>query len=45
MLLGLLADVHEDIIRLQESVEIFNHRHVDEIICLGDVVGFCVPFY
>jgi predicted phosphodiesterase len=45
MLLGILADVHEDIIRLEESIEIFNARHVDEMICLGDVVGFCVPYY
>jgi predicted phosphodiesterase len=45
MLLGLLADIHEDIVRLKESAEIFNARYVDEIICLGDVVGFCVPYY
>lgn len=45
MLLGILADVHEDIIRLEESIDIFNDRHVDEIICLGDIVGFCVPYY
>ena len=45
MLLGLLADIHEDIIRLEESVEIFNARFVDEIVCLGDIVGFCVPYY
>ncbi|MDD4495484.1 MAG: metallophosphoesterase family protein [Eubacteriales bacterium] len=45
MLLGILADVHEDIIRLKESIEIFKTRNVDEIICLGDVVGFCVPYY
>ena len=45
MLLGILADIHEDIIRLDESIEIFNARHVDEIVCLGDIVGFCVPYY
>ena len=45
MLLGLLADIHEDIVRLNESIEIFDTRRVDEIICLGDVVGFCVPYY
>ena len=38
MLLGILADVHEDIVRLDESVEIFNIRNVDEIVCLGDIV-------
>jgi len=45
MLLGILADVHEDIVRLNESIEIFNIRNVDEIMCLGDIVGFCVPYY
>ena len=45
MLLGLLADIHEDIIRLNESIEIFSTRCVDEIVCLGDIVGFCVPYY
>ena len=45
MLLGILADVHEDIIRLEESLETFKSRNVDEIICLGDIVGFCVPYY
>ena len=45
MLLGILADIHEDIIRMQEGIEILSTRHVDEIICLGDVVGFCVPYY
>ena len=45
MLLGILADVHEDIIRLEKSLETFKSRNVDEIICLGDIVGFCVPYY
>ena len=45
MLLGILADVHEDIIRLEESLETFKSRNVDDIICLGDIVGFCVPYY
>ncbi|MCL2079820.1 MAG: metallophosphatase family protein [Oscillospiraceae bacterium] len=45
MLLGILADVHEDIVRLNESIEIFNAHRVDEVICLGDIVGICVPYY
>ena len=45
MKLGLLADIHEDIIRLNESIEILNDFKVDEIINLGDFVGFCVPYY
>ena len=45
MLLGLMADIHEDVIRLRESIGIFTDLHVDEMICLGDVVGFCVPYY
>ena len=45
MVLGILADIHEDIIRLNESCEIFSSRNVDEIVCLGDIVGFGVPYY
>ena len=45
MLLGILSDIHEDIIRLRQSIDIFNERHVEQIICLGDIVGFCVPYY
>jgi predicted phosphodiesterase len=45
MLLGLLADVHEDILRLEESLAIFKTRQVDTIINLGDTVGFGIPYY
>jgi len=45
MLLGIVTDIHEDIVRLEESFALFDARQVDEIVCLGDMVGFGVPFY
>jgi len=44
VLVGLLSDVHEDIIRLEEGIEILKKRKVEEIICLGDMIGFCIPY-
>ncbi|MBT3207641.1 MAG: metallophosphoesterase [Bacteroidetes bacterium] len=45
MKLGIISDIHEDYISLLKAMEILNSRQVDEIICLGDIVGFSVPFY
>lgn len=42
---GIISDIHEDVVRLKESLCILNERKVDEIICLGDLVGFSVPYY
>ena len=45
MIIGIISDIHEDIIRLKQSITILEKRNVDEIICLGDIVGFSVPYY
>lgn len=45
MIVGIISDIHEDVIRLKKALLLLKERHVDEIICLGDMVGFCTPFY
>jgi predicted phosphodiesterase len=45
MKLGLIADIHEDVIRLKESLTILEKQNCDTIICLGDILGFTLPFY
>lgn len=45
MKLGFVSDIHEDQIRLKESLMLLEKEGCDEIICLGDIVGFTLPFY
>ncbi|SET64658.1 metallophosphoesterase family protein [[Clostridium] polysaccharolyticum] len=42
---GIISDIHEDVVRLKEALNILEEKKVDEIICLGDMVGFSVPYY
>lgn len=45
MKIGFVSDIHEDITRLKEALEILKREECDEIVCLGDVVGYSVPYY
>lgn len=45
MKIGILSDIHEDGIGLREVLAAMEKRGVDEIACLGDVVGFDVCHY
>lgn len=45
MKIGFLADIHEDIIMLKRAISMMEKMQVDEIICLGDIVGYSIPFY
>ncbi|MFB5266244.1 metallophosphoesterase family protein [Paenibacillus enshidis] len=45
MIIGILSDIHEDLIRLKEVLTIFEKKNVNDIVCLGDLVGFSVPYY
>ncbi|MBN2347787.1 MAG: metallophosphoesterase [Bacteroidales bacterium] len=45
MKLALIADIHEDSISLKEALRRIEKHSVDEIICLGDISGFSVPYY
>jgi len=45
MKIGIISDVHEDAIRLQESIKSLEKLGCDEYVCLGDISGFDPRFY
>ena len=45
MKLGVLAGIHEDVIRLKRAFEILHQAGCEVIACLGDIVGYSVPYY
>ncbi len=44
MRIGFLADIHEDHTSLLEAITVCEKNNCDEIVCLGDIVGFTLPF-
>jgi predicted phosphodiesterase len=42
MKIGILGDIHEDLNNLKKAINQLEKKHCDEIICLGDMVGFCI---
>jgi predicted phosphodiesterase len=45
MKIGFVSDIHEDVKRLEEALFLLDSNHCDEIVCLGDIVGYSVPYY
>ena len=45
MIVGFLADIHEDITHLHLALEVLARHQCEKIICLGDIIGFALPFY
>jgi predicted phosphodiesterase len=45
MKLGFISDIHEDIQSLEKAFRILAKENCDSILCLGDIVGFTLPFY
>jgi len=45
IIIGILSDIHEDVDRLKMAFKVLEKNNVDEIVCLGDIVGFSVPYY
>jgi len=40
MLLGLISDVHANVIALEAALEALRRHRVDTVLCLGDMVGY-----
>ncbi len=45
MRLAVITDIHEDIQSLIKTLKLIEKLSCDEIICLGDICGFSIPYY
>lgn len=40
MRIAIISDIHSNLEGLEKALEIINERKVDDVICLGDIVGY-----
>jgi predicted phosphodiesterase len=45
MNIGLISDIHEDIDSLKTAFVMLERAQCDVVVCLGDIVGFTLPFH
>ncbi len=45
MKIAIISDIHEDVESLKKAISIIEKNNVDKVVCLGDIVGFSVPYY
>ncbi|MGM0567346.1 MAG: metallophosphoesterase family protein [Bacteroidota bacterium] len=45
MKIAIISDIHEDLVHLKTALINIEKHRVDEIVCLGDISGYSVPYY
>ncbi|MFO7873530.1 MAG: metallophosphoesterase family protein [Bacteroidales bacterium] len=45
MKIAIISDIHEDILHLKAALKNIEKHRVDQIVCLGDISGYSVPYY
>ncbi len=45
MKIALITDIHEDYISLKQAIKQIEKCGCEEIICLGDICGYSIPYY
>jgi predicted phosphodiesterase len=45
MKIAIISDIHDDYISLLPAARLIEQKKCDEIVCLGDIVGYSIPFY
>ena len=40
MKLGIISDIHSDLLSLRQAISQLEHKNCDSLVCLGDIVGF-----
>ena len=45
MRIAIISDIHEDVESLIQAINFIETKAIDKIVCVGDIVGFSVPYY